>query len=358
MNFRDEREHDERLMALIRNLDEANRLDVLETSLNLPRLGRLESVRRRKAFDIEVIFTERRLLVETKVDSDEGSRWDAADDPAAWQTIRIAAQAREGDRCLFITYGFAEFFTKPFDFGAAAGASRVRHVKLDDMIGLLEKAAPILSNRLLSDWRAALQTEQHKRRAMPIVLSAFANFRRAYLQIAGDVDFTPTRIGINAPEIAFPAFAHLLGEWKASPYCQKYGRLSLYPVQRARLPADLVLNWWELWTNFPALTVGILPAEVRGLYFEVNEDFNLHLKLTAEAGDEEVARAVRDEVARRLSSAPKPSTLIASRPEFHEQQVYAVWEWDLDLPALIYRDRNAAVEALGSLFDAVLPKLT
>jgi len=192
---------------------------------------------------------------------------------------------------------------------------------------------------------------------MPAVLSAFAKFRRTYLRTAGDVDFTPTRIGFNAPKIAFPAFAHLLGEWRASPYCQRYGRLALYPVERARLPVDSVLNWRELWRDFPALTVGgILPAEMRALYFEVNEDFNLHLKLKPDAGDD-VARGVREEVKRRLGSVPKPSAVVACRPEFHKQEVYAVWEWDIDLPALIYRDDKAVVEAIGTLFDAVIPEL-
>jgi hypothetical protein len=272
------------------------------------------------------------------------------------ETNRLFKQAQKGDVCVFVTYGFAEFFTKPFDFGAAAGASRVRHVKLDDMIGLLEKALPIINNHPLNDWLTALQTEQHKRRAMHDVLVAFAKFRRAYLGIAGDVDFTPTHVGFNAPEIAFPAFAHLLEEWRASRHCQKYGRLSIYPVERQSLPADSILNWWELWRHFPPLTVGgILPAD-GDLYFEVNDDFNVHLKL-GHASDE-LAQAVRNEVARRLGSAPKPPALIASRPEFYKRVVYAVWEWDIDLPAIIYKDNNAAVEALGNLFDAVMPRLT
>jgi hypothetical protein len=356
MNFRNEREHDEGLIELIRNLDQKERLDVLETSLGLPTLGRLNNAQRRRAFDVELEFRQRRLLVETKVDSDERGRWKAIDDAAAWQTNRIAAQARDGDVCLFITYGFAEFFTKWFDFGAAAGPTQVRHVKLDNMIDLLAKAAPILNSQRVSDWLTALQVEQQKRRAMPAVLSAFAKFRRTYLQIAGEVDFTPTRTGFNSPEIAFPAFAQFLGAWRASPYCQRYGRLSIYPVNRLMLPVDSILNWFELWRDLPALTVGgILPAEMRALYFEVNEDFNLHLKLISEADDH--VNQVRAEVARRLGSMVKPAALVACRPEFHQQQVYAIWEWDVDFPALIYEDSKGAVKAIGSIFDSILPQL-
>jgi hypothetical protein len=220
MNFRNEREPDERLMALIRNLDQARHLDVLETSFGLPTLGRLNNAQRRQAFDIEFEFEQRRLLVETKVDADEAGRWEAVDDATAWQTDRIAAQVRDGDVCLFIHL-------------------RVRRILYE-----------------------------------------------------------------------------LLEEWRASPYSQKYGRLSLYPVGRLMLPVDSVLNWFEFWRDRPGLTVGgILPAEMRALYFE------------------------------------------ACRPEFYQRQVYAVWEWDIDLPALIYKGGQTAANALGTLFDAVLPEL-
>jgi hypothetical protein len=353
-NFRNEREHDERFMTLIRGLDQANRLDLLEQSLNLPPLGRLRNIQRRRAFDVEAGFETRRLLVETKVDSDEGGRWDAVDDPAAWQTNQIAAQARDGDVCLFVTYGFAEFFTKWFDFGAAAGALRVRHVKLDEMVVLVANAEPVVRDPSVSDWLAILRAEQRKRVAVPTLLSAFADFRRTYLQIEGDVDFTLGRIGFNAPEIAFQAFARLVNDWRDSQYSRRYGRLALYPVGRLMLPVDSVLNWWELWHQHAPLTVGgILPEEMRALYIEVNEDFNIHLKLAPLAVD--YVNRVRDEVARQLGCAARAPSLVACRPEFHVQGAHAVWEWDVDLPALIYKGR--AIEAIGTLLDSVIPVL-
>lgn len=224
------------------------------------------------------------------------------------------------------------------------------------MIDLLLTAVPIVNNQLIADWLAVLQAEQRKRRAMPDLLSAFARFRRAYLQTASDVDFTPTRIGFNAPEIAFPAFACLLEKWRASAYCKRFGRLSLYPVGRLMLPVDSILNWFELWRDLPALTVGgLLPAELRALYLEINEDFNIHLKLDSKAGD--YVNEVRAEVAQRLGSVTSPPALVASRPEFHQQQVYAIWEWDIDLPALIYQDSNCVVDAIGALFHSVIPQL-
>ncbi len=262
MNFRDERQHDERLMALIQGLDRAGRLDVLEQKLGLPRLGTLRSVRRRKAFDVEAVFDERKLTIETKVDSDEGGRWSAISESGAWQTNKLWALAGSGDVCLYMTYGFAEFFTKWFDFGSAAGASRVRHITLDAVVGLLESALPLLANPLLDDWLLVLRAEQRKRQAAPELLAAFAVFRKRYLQIAGDVDFTITRIGFNAPEIAFPAFARLLDQWRGSRFCERYGRLALYPAGRLMLPVDSILNWWEFWQSGDPLTLGgLLPTD-------------------------------------------------------------------------------------------------
>ncbi|MGI4953304.1 MAG: hypothetical protein ACRYGM_15990 [Janthinobacterium lividum] len=357
MNFRDERQHDKLMMALIKGLDSAGRLDVLEQKLGLPTLGTLKSLRHRQAFDVEAVFRERKLMIETKVDSDEGGRWAAIDNSAAWQTNRLKALATNGDVCLFVTYGFAEFFTKWFDFGSAAGTSQVHHVTLDAVIALLELALPLLSDPLLDEWLLVLRAEQLKRKAIPELLAAFALFRRRYLQISGDVDFTRTRIGFNAPEVAFPAFARVLDEWRKSHFCKRYGRLALYPVGRMMLPVDSILNWWEFWHSGDLLTLGgLLPTEPRGLYFEVNEDFNLHLKFRAELPQH--VEQVRAEVANRFSTVAWPSAVVANRPECHFQGTYAVWEWDLDLPARIFASGDAgAVNALGTLLDEVVPLL-
>jgi hypothetical protein len=363
MNFRTEREHDERFMALIEKLDSAGRLDVLESGLNLPPLGQLKALRRRQAFDVEGTFSQRRLLFETKVDSDEGGRWEAKNDPSQWQTEKIIALAGENDICLFITYGFSEFFTKPFGFGPAAAAKGFRHVTLDMMVSLLAAAlaiSPRANDPLLAEWASVLGLEQRKRRGILNVLSTFANFRRSYLRIAGDVDFTLGRIGVNAPEMAFPIFAEVLKEWGLSSHCQRYGRLSLYPIGRLGLPVDSVLNWWGLWQEKDPLTIGgALPSEWReALYLEVNEDFNLHLKLAEWAG--EYVEIVRSEVARRLSSYIYHSApVIASRPEFHKQGPYAIWEWDLDIPMVICNSGyKSVVDVLGSLLDEIVPQIT
>ncbi len=357
MNFRDERQHDKHLMTLIQLMASIKKLDVLETKLCLPMLGDLISVRHRKAFDVELVFEKRRIMIETKVDSDEGGRWPAISDPNVWQTNKMRALATNGDICLYITYGFAEYFTKWFDFGSAAGASQVRHITLDAVIELLECALPLLSNPALDKWLLVLRSEQAKRQEVPELLALFALFRRRYLQISGDVDFTIRRIGFNAPEVAFPAFARVLDQWRESRFRERYGRLALYPVERLVLPVDSILNWWELWHFRDPLTLGgLLPAEARGLYFEVNEDFNLHLKFRAELP--EYVEQVRAEIADQFSAVTWPSAVVASRPEYHFQGAYAVWEWDLDLPTRIFASGDAnAVNALGALLDEVIPRL-
>ncbi|MGC8476537.1 MAG: hypothetical protein ACP5NP_09315 [Acetobacteraceae bacterium] len=346
-------------MELMSGLAGIGHLDILETALHLPHLGGLRGVRRRRLFDVEARFEHRRLMIETKVDADEGYRWDAQDDPNVWQTARIAAEAGAEDTCLFVTYGYAEFFTKWFDPGPAAGAQHFQHVRLDDMVNLVGCAAPLLANAAIDDWLAALRLEQAKRRAVPEVLTKYATFRRACLDIGQEVDFDVRRMAVNAPALAFPAFDLLRRAWGASRYAARYGRLALYPVNRRtpNLP-DSVLNWWELWADPNSLALGgAVPRGRWKLYFEVNEDFNLHLKCDAE--DDATAAAVRDEVARRFQGAVPLPFLVRSRPESHKQGAYAVWEWDLNLPALIAgEEANPAAEALGALFDQAVPLLT
>lgn len=358
MDFRAEWDHDDRFMALMSGLSSIGRIDILERALDLPPLGHLRSAQRRRAFDVEAVFERHRLMIETKVDSDEGYRWDAEDNPSEWQTARIASLAGEKDICLFVTYGYSEFFTKWFDPGPAAADRGFRHVRLDDMVQLVSEAAPLLSDASVDAWLEALRLEQAKRRAVPDMLTKYALFRRAYLNIGDQVDFDVRRMAVNAPEIAFPAFDALRQAWAASPYVDRHGRLALYPVNRRspNLP-DSILNWWELSCDGASLTLaGTVPNRDWSLFFEVNEDFNLHLKCSTEHKD--TADLVRNEVARRLQEVAPTPYLIGSRPEFHKQGVYAVWEWDLDLPALI-ADQNAgpAAKALGALLDEVIPRL-
>ena len=96
------------------------------------------------------------------------------------------------------------------------------------------------------------------------------------------------------------------------------------------------------------------------LYFEINEDFNLHLKVSLEEEEklslDQVAQ-VRKEIARRFGDVGHISSLIGSRAEMHVQGAYAVWEWDFDLPKLIYDEQRSAPEAMGAILDAVVPRL-
>jgi hypothetical protein len=83
---RDEKEHDLLLIELVRELDRLGRIDILERAFGVARLGPLERAQRRKLFDVELTFDAASLAVETKVDSDEGGRWNQV-----WQTDRIYA---------------------------------------------------------------------------------------------------------------------------------------------------------------------------------------------------------------------------------------------------------------------------
>lgn len=358
LSFRYESDHDERFMKLIEALQRATRLDLLEQHLGLPTLGPLKGIRRRKAYDVHAEFAHRSLIVETKVDSDENNRWEAIDVPDVWQTERIASQhAAECDCCLFITYGFSEFYTKPpvrYDPGPAS--ARFKHITLDMMIDLLRAAQAALPGAVAADWLPALEIEQQQRAAAARHLGAFDEFRRHYLDIGGTPDFPLGRVGFNGPQIAFPVFAQILKAWNQSSHAQSYGRLALYPVGRgASLPADSVLNFWELWSGLEPLTLGgAVPADERAVYFEINEDYNLHLKLDGHM--DHYIDAVRAAARDRLTGL-RPARV--SRPESHKQGAFAVWEWDIDLPRLAPRDNSSEfiVSALAGLMGEVVPRL-
>ena len=87
-NYRVERYHDEQLICLVRQLKKYDQLRILEEAFSIEdRLGELERAQRRRLFDVELTFSNLSIIVETKVDSDEGGRWPPEPPaPQEWQT--------------------------------------------------------------------------------------------------------------------------------------------------------------------------------------------------------------------------------------------------------------------------------
>ena len=326
-NYNNEREHDWCLIYLVRTLDEAGRLDIFRDAFRIEEdLGPLKWSGRRIAFDVELKFANLSVAIETKVHSNEDGG-----DGEQWQTERIAEQRRgvRGQN-FFITYGTSEFYTKPYDPGPAS--PEFQHISLERMIHLVESSLAALPQIRQStdsvEWLRLMRVEKEKREKAQELLHSFAQFRTPYLEVHGENDFPRGRVAFSAPELAFPVFSKLVEHWGESEYVAKFGRLSIYPVARRCPPVDSILNFWEIWDEGPALAPDIVGSE-QSLYLEVNEDFNLNLKLGHKQAEQqaELDDEQKEKIWRRLCGARWPSVVNACRRDYR-QNALVLYEVD------------------------------
>ena len=327
MNYYVEREHDHCLISLVKEIDKAERLDIFKDSFYIDKdLGSLTWAGCRQAFDVELNFANLSVAIETKVDSDEWGRWSEP-----WQTKRIAEQRRKvGGLCFYITYGSSEFYTKCYETGPAS--PEFRHIPLARMIHLVKlslAAVPQIGQRPdLVEWLRLMTIEKEKRDKAQELLRSFSVFRGRYLEVHGENDFPRGRVAFSAPELAFPVFSKFAKEWGESDYVGRFGRLSIYPVPRGYSPVvDSILNFWELWEGSKAGTG--LGSDIVGpdrcLYLEINEDFNLNLKL--DGGQAALEERKRAEIYKRLGVANWPPGVNAC-PRYYRQQNWVLYEVD------------------------------
>ena len=281
MDYRIEKAHDIQLIEIIERLNEVGSLSIFSTSFSLPDLGNLTRAQRRKPFDIELSFENLSVVVETKVDSDEGGRWDKT-----WQTSQIVKKSEdlsylnERKRYFFITYGTSEFYTKQRESGDGLNmngpySNQFEHVTLNRMIDFVQLADSELRQcDARCEWLKLMRIEKKRRESAAELLKEFSNFRSKYLKIQDfeENDFPRNRILYCGPELAFPVLFNILNIWnRCEKYRQNFGQLELYPIGR-RSPSihDSVLNFCGLkFTNI---------EQTLTIYLEVNEDFNLNLK--------------------------------------------------------------------------------
>ncbi len=333
MNYRSEREHDEQLICLIKNLDNHGRLDIVERGFGISDcLGELQYATHRRPFDVELTFTNLSIVVESKVDSDEGGRWDNE-----WQTERIAREAsainylKARKEYRFITYGTSEFYTKPYKQGPASDC--FKHIGLDCMIDMVDSANKVLARcNKREDWLQLMRVEQKKRNKAVELLQFFSNFRDRYLDIHGENDFPNNRFVFCAPELAFPVLGSLARQWNESKHGKKFGKLSLYPVARLSPRVhDSVLNFLEMWYKKKS-TINIGNTKVR-YYLEINEDFNLNVKFESAADPSRVlnlTKEQKDEVWRMLGQANWPFFVRCNCRDYR-QGVLVLYEIDFGL---------------------------
>ena len=336
MNYRNEREHDEKLIRLVEMLNEHEQLNLFTQAFDLPECGELERAAHRQPYDVELTFANYSVVIETKVDSDEGGRWS---DPLIWQTTQIVETAEnlpylhEEKHYRFITYGTSEFYTKhghedaendhhigPFD-------DHFVHINLIQMINFVELANNNLPPCIARNkWLNLMQIEQAKRDAAPELLVEFSQFRNHYLDIHHiENDFPRNRFLFCAPELAFPVMSQLRQEWNDNLKCtNQFGKLALYPVGRPQ-PAihDSILCFWDL---------KVYLDQEQYCYFEINEDFNLNMKSDWDVGDE-IHNVLNDQVI-------WPDCINGVARNYH-QAVHVVYE--IDFAYLVNADNLALV---------------
>ena len=322
MNYNNEKEHDEKLISLIRALDDEEQLHIIQRAFGIGHLDRLSHAQRRQPFDVQLTFSNNlSIVIETKVHSNEHDG----------QTENIAAKAPSlpyfnGHKLvfLFITYGTSEFYTKPYQTGAASLA--FKHIGLNDMINLVGSAVDVLPqsrSEEYEEWLRLMCVEKDKRDRAVELLQLFSVFRREYLGISQQNDFPRNRLAFYAPELAFPVLGTLTQQWNGSSFAEEFGRLSLYPVERGPVPHDSVLNFLEMSHSEEfAWDTTIDGLEGNALYFEINEDFNLNIKIRQQLGDD-----ARQAIWSRLESAEWPPFVNRQRRDY-KQQVFVLYEID------------------------------
>lgn len=333
MCYQIEKFHDQQLIDIVNELNNEGKLEIFSDSFDLPNLGELVCAQRRRPFDVELSFENLSVIVETKVDSDEGSRWDNT-----WQTQQIVQitenldYLNETKRYFYITYGTSEFYTKQKENGDGLHkngpySNQFEHITLDRMIEFVESADLILpESDTRTKWLRMMRIEQEKRKLAGTLLTEFSNFRRMYLQIqnSNENDFPRTRFLYCGPELAFPVMFKVLELWNNCDSLRwKFGQLDLFPVGRISPSIhDSILNFCGLYFTNEEQSLTI--------YMEVNEDFNLNIKVTWEDNaQEDQIEDLIEQVQNMLDTANWPDFVRTKDRNYSQgESVQAVFELD------------------------------
>ena len=358
VDYKSEKTHDNLLIELVQDLASARCLDIFARAFETEELGRLERAQRRLLFDVELTFQNKTICVETKVDSDENGRWGEK-----WQTCTTVSEApsrtytKDHIEYRFVTYGTAEFYTKVVgdQYRTGPGSSHFIHITLDRMIEFVEESCRVLPdpNGAYYSWLQAMQVEAKKRNNAPSLLNEFAAFRRSYLAIEGDNDFPHNRFLLCMPELAFPVFDALAGEWRRrSELLRKFGDVQIYPVGRMTPQIhDSIFNLWELWCR----GVGKKSFVPYGFYFEINEDFNLKVRTEARNKEKALSEKDKQRVWSALDGTNWPKSVVGVKRNYKQTNL-TLYEIDFGFLDDVHNIRKVATKlaaVLGVAVDAL-----
>ena len=223
------------------------------------------------------------------------------------------------------------------------------------MIQLVDSAVGVFPEdtaKNYKEWLRLMKIEREKRNKAVELLQCFSRFRTQYLTIHGENDFPKNRFTFCAPELAFPVLSSLTQQWNESEHVEEFGKVSLYPISRPI--NDSLLNFWEMksdeWRSARFEPCSILAES--DLFFEINEDFNLNVKISNRLD-------LRDQIRNRLKNAIWPDFVNGTCQDY-KQQVYVLYEIDFgflrelnDMPRVVSNLANALRVAIGALSRAI-----
>lgn len=181
----------------------------------------------------------------------------------------------------------------------------------------------------IKEWYAFLKYEKQKRDNYLNMLKRINEFRLLYLGSSGLTDWPNNRINICLPEILLFFYSMIAQTWNQSQYIDEIGRVAVYPIGRMGKVDDAILNFAELWARTTFTLNGLIESK-NAIYFEFNEDFNLHLKIQTNYETEHKIDEIFHFIEKRdaeLSLNQKYN----STPERYKQGNYVLYEWDLQI---------------------------
>lgn len=344
-DFKKERFHDENLIEILKVLSENNRIDLFESLIgaNHGDLGLYKWGSKKRDFDILLEFENYNILIETKVDSPEGNT------KGLWQTDKIYKNFinRWNDKKLifiYLTYGLSEFYIKEKSNGEYRNGAYNNifiHIICSQIYNFINQSineCSITDNRLIT-WRDWIQFEIIKRNDNVEYLKNINEILKRYKTTLNLTDYPVNRLNLFLPEFTIPYYYKLCVAWNNKNNI-KIGKACLYPVGRLYAPSnDSILNFWELWDSKEVLTCNYMLND-NYLYFEFNEDFNLHLKATDNIPD---IAEIKQFVSNRFEALSNGFNGIIEN--FH-QGSYVLYEWDLNILSNSINNNLKNIEAV------------
>lgn len=335
-NYLSKRYHGENLLRLVSYLDSQEKLEIITKAfrLDLSQIGKYMSGHRKKDYDLHLEFDNAVICIETKVDSPEN---EYSDEPC-YQTERVYENYSHAysktTHFRYITYGASEFYVKRNESGIFSFGAYSRHfinITLADILTMIEASGILNVNDYyeIKKWHELLKHEFKKRQRYLDMLGKIGEFRSLYIGDSKITDWPNNRINICVPEILLYFYSLIAHAWNNSQAKEKFGGVCVYPVGRMGKVSDAILNFSDLWNSTSLTFDGLIKSE-NAVYFEFNEDFNLHLKCCANEDIDANIDSLCEFVTNRSAELSLSGKYNAT-PERYKQGNYVLYEWDLGI---------------------------